>query len=296
MTNAERRVNYVARVVDPPGEARSDLDIFIDFARRMHFTDSDGQPLLQFETPEQAFDEWRRISKDMIPDYSGMTYAMIRERGGVQWPCNEKAPNGTVRLYTDRQFPTNWEIAESYEKDLMTGHEHTLKEYRERVDPRGKAFLLAGDYVPPVEDVDDEFPLVAVAGRQVYHWHTRTKTAKAPLLADAAPRAFIAVSTTDAAKLSIEDGDQVRLISRRGSVTAPAKVGDVVAAGVVFMPFHFGELEGTTAANDLMPKHWDPVSKQPIQKMAAVRLERAEGAPDPWWQRDEMSGGGGSTS
>jgi predicted molibdopterin-dependent oxidoreductase YjgC len=72
-------------------------------------------------------------------------------------------------------------------------------------------------------------------------------------------------------------------------VAAPAKVGDIVAPGVVFMPFHFGELEGTTAANDLMPKHWDPVSKQPIQKMAAVRLERGDGPPDPWWARDDMA-------
>jgi ferredoxin-nitrate reductase len=289
MTNAERRVNYVAKAVDPPGEAKSDLDIFIDFARRMHFTDRDGKPLLQFTTPEAAFDEWRRISKGTIPDYSGMTYDMIRDRGGVQWPCNAKSPDGTVRLYTDRQFPTNWEIAESYEKDLKTGHEHTQREYREKIDPRGKAFLLAGDYERPVEDVDDEFPFVAVAGRQAYHWHTRTKTAKAPLLADAAPRAFIALNFADAAKLSIADGDQIRVVSRRGSVTAPAKVGDVVVPGVVFMPFHFGELEGTTAANDLMPKHWDPVSKQPIQKMAVVRLERGDGPPDAWWLRDEAA-------
>jgi hypothetical protein len=63
---------------------------------------------------------------------------------------------------------------------------------------------------------------------------------------------------------------------------------------MIFMPFHFGELEGTTATNDLMPKYWDPVSKQPIQKMAAVRLERGEGPPDPWWQRDEENSGGAS--
>jgi anaerobic selenocysteine-containing dehydrogenase len=109
---------------------------------------------------------------------------------------------------------------------------------------------------------------------------------KAPLLADAAPRAFVAVNLMDAAELGIEDGDPVRVTSRRGSVTAPAKVGDVVAQGVVFIPFHFGELGGGTAANDLMPKTWDPVSKQPIQKFAAVRLERVSGRRDPWWLDD----------
>jgi ferredoxin-nitrate reductase len=294
MTNAERRVNYLPKVVEPPGEARSDFDIFVDFAKRMKLTDKDDAPLVNFRTPEDAFNEWRMVSKDCIPDYSGMTYDMLIERGGVQWPCNEKAPNGTVRLYTDGVFPSKWEIAESYEKDLRTGHEHTLYEYREHVDPRDKAFLLAGEYEPPIEDVDDEYPLIAVAGRQVYHWHTRTKTMKAPLLADAAPRAFVGVNLADAADLGISDGDPVRVVSRRGTVTAPAKIGDVVAAGVVFIPFHFGQLGNGTAANDLMPKASDPVSKQPIQKFAAVRLERATGERDAWWLSDAAPIGAGN--
>jgi anaerobic selenocysteine-containing dehydrogenase len=283
MTNAERRVNYLPKVVDPPGEARSDFDIFVDFSRRMGLTDKDGAPLLDFTTPEDAFNEWRKVSKGCIPDYSGMTYAMLIERGGVQWPCNEKAPEGTVRLYTDWEFPSGWEVAESYEKDLRTGHEHTLQEYRDKVDPRGKAFLLAGEFETPFDDTDAEFPLVAISGRQVYQWHTRTKTAKAPLLADAAPRVFVALNAADAEPLGIADGDQVRVVSRRGSVTGPAKIGDVVAPGVVFIPFHYGALGEETEPNDLMPKTWDPVSKQPIQKFAAVRLEPASGARDAWW-------------
>jgi ferredoxin-nitrate reductase len=286
MTNAERRVNYLPKVVDPPGEARSDFDIFVDFARRMNLTDKDGEALLNFRTPEDAFNEWRMVSKDRIPDYSGMTYQMLIERGGVQWPCNEKAPNGTVRLYTDGVFTSNWKISESYEKDLQTGHEHTLREYRDMVDPHDKAMLIVGEHEPPIEDTDNEYPLIAIAGRQVYHWHTRTKTMKAPLLADAAPRAFVAVNTADAADLGIDDGDPVRVVSRRGTVTAPAKVGDVVARGVVFIPFHFGQIGAGTAANDLMPKTWDPVSAQPIQKFAAVRLERARGTRDAWWLDD----------
>src|SRR5690348_2603306 len=167
---------------------------------------------------------------------------MMIEQGGVQWPCNEKAPKGTVRLYTDFDFPTNWDLAESYEKDLRTGHEHSLHDYREKVDPHGKAFLVHGEYEAPIEEMDEEFPLIATSGRQVYHWHTRTKTAKAPLLQDAAPRVFVSVNSVDAERLGIRDGDQVRVVSRRGSVNGPAKVGDVVAPGVVFVPFHYGEL------------------------------------------------------
>jgi predicted molibdopterin-dependent oxidoreductase YjgC len=163
---------------------------------------------------------------------------MLRERGGVQWPCNARAPQGTERLYTDHRFPSRWQIAESYEKDLRTGHEHTQREYREHVDPKSdRAFLLAGEYELPVEETDDEFPLIAITGRQVYHWHTRTKTSKAPALAEAAPRVFIAIKREDATRLGISDGDRGPAGVARGAVQGPAKVGQVVAAGVVFVPF-----------------------------------------------------------
>ena len=190
-----------------------------------------------------------------------------------------------MRLYEDRSFPSQWYISESFEKDLETGHEHTLKEYREKRDPKGRAVLVATDYEPPADLTDDEFPLIAISGRQVYHWHTRTKTGKARALHDAAPSVFVSVSQHDASRLGISDGDSVRIVSRRGAIVAPAKVGDVVAAGVVFVPFHYGELGEEHAANNLMPKMWDPASKQPMQKIAAVRLEPvATTVENLWWQ------------
>jgi anaerobic selenocysteine-containing dehydrogenase len=80
----------------------------------------------------------------------------------------------------------------------------------------------------------------------------------------------------------------VRIVSRRGSVTAPAKVGDVVPPGVVFVPFHYGDLGEEHAANSLMPQTWDPVSKQPVQKIAAVRIEPFETTVTrAWWQLEE---------
>jgi predicted molibdopterin-dependent oxidoreductase YjgC len=218
-----------------------------------------------------------------------MTYAKLAERDGIQWPCNDQHPEGTVRLYTDAHFPTEWQVSESYEKDLETGHEHTLDEYREKRDPRGRAVLIATEYQPPAETTDDQFPLIAISGRQAYHWHTRTKTNKAPRLSEAAPDVFIAVNETDADRAGVLDGDRVRLVSRRGSVVAPAKVGDVVPPGVVFVPFHYGDLGEQHAANNLTPETWDPVSKQPVQKIAAVRLERIETtAVRAWWQLEEM--------
>lgn len=286
MTNAERRCQHLRKAVDPPGEARSDFEIFVDFSRRMDLRDQSGNPLVAFATPREAFDEWRENSKGRIPDYSGMTYELLEARGGIQWPCNADHPNGTERLYTDRKFPTRWEIAESYRKDLRTGHERTLDEYRDSQDPDGKAVLIRAHYEPPLEGSEPEYPFVAVTGRQAYHWHTRTKTGRAPRLAAAAPEVFVAIAREDAERLGIRDGEPIRVVSRRGALTGPAKIGDVVPRGVVFVPFHYGELGRGQAANDLMPKMQDPVSKQPLQKGAAVRLEKTTGPANAWWSAE----------
>jgi len=190
-------------------------------------------------------------------------------------------------LYTVPHFPTEWHRSESYEADLATGHEHTLEEYRKKRDPRGRAVLVTTDYQPPLETTDEEYPLVAISGRQTYHWHTRSKTAKAPQLQESAPDAFVSLNHSDARRAGVLDGDRVRVASRRGSIVVPAKIGDVVPPGVVFVPFHYGDLSEEHAANNLMPATWDPVSKQPVQKVAAVRIERVETTTErAWWQRE----------
>jgi anaerobic selenocysteine-containing dehydrogenase len=277
MTNAERRCSLLRKAVDPPGEALADLDIFIDFAGRMNLRDLDGSPLIAYADAKGAFDEWREISRGCIPDYSGMSYDRLAESGGIQWPCTNDHPDGTVRLYEDLSFPTDWKIAEVFETDLQTGREHTMREYREKRDPSGRAFFVPAHYEPPAEQVDAEFPVVATTGRQVYHWHTRTKTGRAPDLHDAAPDAFVSISHEDAARYGVKDGQPVRVVSRRGSVVAPARVGDVMPPGVVFIPFHYGELDGESGANELTLNLWDPASKQPAQKAAAVRIEALTG-------------------
>ena len=288
MTNAERRCTLLTKAVNPPGDARSDLDIFLDFAIRMNLRDGAGRPLIQYTDPEGAFNEWREISRGFIPDYSGMTYQKLTDRDGIQWPCNDDHPEGTVRLYTDLHFPTGARISESYEQDLETGHEHTKNEYREKRDPRGRAVFVATEYQPPVETTDEQFPTIAISGRQTYHWHTRSKTGKAPALYAAAPGVFVGINTSDADRIGLLDGDRVRIVSRRGAVVAPAKVGDVVPPGVVFVPFHYGDLGEEHAANSLTPRVWDPVSQQPIQKVAAVRIERIEETTcRAWWQGEE---------
>jgi anaerobic selenocysteine-containing dehydrogenase len=284
MTNAERRCSLLLKAVEPPGEARSDFDIFVDFAWRMNLRDKSGEPLIQFTEPEQAFNEWRENSRGTIPDYSGMSYAKLLHRGGIQWPCNDDHPDGTTRLYTKPVFPTNWEISEVYEKDLETGHEHTQLEYRRKRDPKGRAVLIAADFHDPAEAPDRDYPFTAISGRQVYHWHTRTKTMKSPQLREAAPGVFVSINRADARRLGIDDGDVVRVSSRRACVEAPARVGDVVPRRTVFIPFHYGNLDRNESPNNLMSKTHDAVSKQPVQKSAAVRVERVRAADGrTWW-------------
>src|SRR3954447_23990375 len=100
-TNVDRTVHISHKAVEPPGEARADLDIFLDYSRRMGFTDKDGAPLIKWHDPESAFEAWKACSKGRPCDYSGMTYDTLRGGSGIQWPCTEKAPHGTERIYTD---------------------------------------------------------------------------------------------------------------------------------------------------------------------------------------------------
>jgi anaerobic selenocysteine-containing dehydrogenase len=98
-TNADRTVNLSEKAVEPPGEARSDLHIFLDYARRMDFRDRDGEPLIKWNDLEGAFEAWKECSRGRPCDRSGITYEMLRGDSGIQWPCNDEHPGGTERLY-----------------------------------------------------------------------------------------------------------------------------------------------------------------------------------------------------
>lgn len=281
-TNADRTVHLSERAVDPPGQARPDLDIFLHYARRMDFRDRDGAPLIQWTGPESAFEAWQACSAGRPCDYTGITYAKLRSTGGIQWPCTPQHPHGTERLYTDGTFNTEPEVCETYGHDLATGAELTAEEYRAK-QPGGRAFLPFAHYQPSPEVPTDEWPLSLTTGRTVYHFHTRTKTGRAPELNAAAPEVWVELNADDARRLGIAEGDQVRVESPRGEVRGPARISGI-RPGAVFVPFHYGywdagdgtrhEKETDRAANELTLTAWDPVSKQPLFKAAAVRVVR----------------------
>jgi anaerobic selenocysteine-containing dehydrogenase len=267
-TNVDRTVHLSERAIDPPGEARPDLDIFLDYARRMGFRDRDGEPLIGWNDPEGAFEAWKRCSRGRPCDYSALTYDRLR-RSPVQWPCTQDAPDGTERLYTDGVFNTDPDHAETYGQELKTGAPLSEDEARAK-QPGGRAYLHAAGYQAGPEQPDDEHPLLLTTGRTVYHFHTRTKTGRAPELEAAAPHVWAELHRADAERLGIADGDAVAIRSRRGELLAPARITGI-RPGVVFVPFHYAD----HAANELTITAWDPVSKQPEYKVAAVSVEKA---------------------
>src|SRR5215203_2387989 len=103
-TNTDRTVHLCDKAVEPPGDARADLDIFLDYARRMDFRDRDGAPLIGWHDPESAFEAWKACSRGRPCDYSGLSYAKLRGSAGIQWPCTDGAPDGTERLYAGGVF------------------------------------------------------------------------------------------------------------------------------------------------------------------------------------------------
>jgi anaerobic selenocysteine-containing dehydrogenase len=279
-TNADRTVHLSEQAVEPPGEARPDMAVFLDYARRMGFADKDGAPLPSWTSPEEAFEAWKSCSKGRPCDYSGLTYEKLRGGSGIPWPCTDEAPDGTERLYVDGRFPTDPGYCEDYGHDLVTGAPSQEADYR-ALDPSGRAILKAAHYRPPSEEPSAEYPLSYTTGRTVYHFHTRTKTGRAPELRAAAPEAWVELAPADAAALGIEEGELVAVESRRGRIEVPARLSGI-REGVVFAPFHYGywdegaaEPDGRPrAANELTLTEWDPVSKQPLFKVAAVRVEK----------------------
>jgi anaerobic selenocysteine-containing dehydrogenase len=277
-TNASRTVHLSEQAVEPPGTARSDLDIFLDYARRMDFRDQDGQPLISWRTPEEAFEAWKKCSRGRPCDYTGLSYDLLRVGSGIPWPCTAEAPEGTDRLYGDSVFPTDPSVCEDFGHDLLTGASTPPEQYKAK-SPGGKAFLKAADFTQPPEWVSTEYPLIATSGRSAYQFHTRTKTGRSRRLRAAAPSVWVELSRVDAERLGIAEGDQVRVESARGKVVGPARIG-AGRTGVIFVPFHYGYWDSSgpddrpTAANELTMTEWDPVSKQPLFKLAAVRVTK----------------------
>ncbi len=193
-------------------------------------------------TPRDAFEEIKKVSRGRLCDYSGMSYELIEELGGIQWPCNEKAPKGTKRLYGE---------------DMPC---HTQS---------GKARFVTADWKPLSEDRCENLPLVLNTGRTVEQFHTRTKTGTIGILEDLAPQAWVDLNPKDASKLQVKSGDRIAISGNRGRVDdVIVKVSESVREGNVFVPFHFN----TELINAITIPEFDPKSFEPNYKQCAVQL------------------------
>ena len=244
-TNSERRVSKVNQAVAPPGDARSDFDVFLAVADALEMRE---ELFPDWTTPRDAFEEWKRVSAGRLCDYSGLTYEAIEAHGGIQWPFPAGAddPGATRRLYADGVFQTR----------------------------DGRAQLLPVEWEPFPEQPNDEFPLVLNTGRTVEHWHTRTKTARVPILERLSPHAWVEMNPRDARGLHLKAKDRVDVVSRRGRIRdVELRVTETVAPGQIFVPFHYSEANANAATQSA----FDPISREPNYKQSAVRVERSGG-------------------
>jgi len=233
--NTERRFQLLRPFLPPPGEARQDWAIIAEIGRRL------GRKLGRevrwgWASAAEVMDELAALA----PSFAGITHSRL-ESGGLQWPCPAPDHPGTKFLHHERFV-------------------------------RGKGRFHATSPIPPFDPVDDQYPLALSTGRMLYHYNAGPMTRRAAPLEWRESRAYIEVNAADAARLGIEDAQPCLVTSRRGSLRVQARLGEVVPAGMVYMPFHFRE----GAANLLLhADQLDAGAHTPDYKFTAVRLEPA---------------------
>jgi len=246
MTNSERRVTYMPKLVEAPGEALPDWQIIARFATAMGFGEG-----FAYESSQDIFAEFAALTENTVCDYSGINYPMLKS-GPSQWPFPSTKRIDSRQLYGDGIFPT----------------------------ADGRANLIAVEHVDLVEKPDHDYPLVLTTGRSKYHWHTMTRTGKNPALRKSAPDPILDIHRADARRYGIQDADFVEVTSRRGKVIAQCRVTEEIISGTCFLPFHWGRDQGFfKAANNLTISARDPVSRQPELKACAVRLRKVMDFP-----------------
>ncbi len=259
LTNSERRIMRVRAAVRAPGEARDDWAIAVDFARRLEARLPSAHhrrgTLFPYSTPEQIFDEHRETTRGRDLDITGLSYTLLDLSGPQQWPFPEGAESGRKRLYTDGVFAT----------------------------ASGRARFANTTYKPVADAVDARFPFRLNTGRLRDQWHAMSRTGTVAQLFNHTESPRVALNPHDLERRGLIDGELVRVQSRRGSVILPVETSDRMRCGQAFVPMHWGSnfLSGSGACNQgsgvnaVTNAAFDPDSKQPELKHAAVRIERA---------------------
>ena len=230
VTSSERRVQRVRKAIDPPGQARDDAEIVYALARRLGH--DLGSP--------RAEDLWEEL-RSLSPMHAGMSYARLEELGGIQWPCWDESHPGDQFLHA-RLWDA--EVAE-------------------------RAPFHAVEHDPPVDALDDAFPLRLTTGRRLESYNTGVQSGGFASPLHVGGEAIV-LSPDDAARYGVADGGRVRVVSRRGAVEAPVRLDATLRPGLAFMNLHFPDL---VATNVLTIDATDPQSGTAEFKATAIRLE-----------------------
>jgi formate dehydrogenase major subunit len=199
VTNSERRVQRVRKALEPPGEARDDLWIIEEIARRMGAE-------WGWQTAEDVWNEVRALS----PVHAGMSYERLEELGGLQWPCYDENHPGELFLHSRL-----WE-------DPVPGN---------------RVPFVAVDHDPPVDSLTDDYPIRLTTGRRLDSYNTGVQTGgyTSPLRRGES----LDISPEDAESFGLAEGERVRVVSRRGQVEAPIRIDESLRPGLTFMTLHF---------------------------------------------------------
>jgi formate dehydrogenase (NADP+) alpha subunit len=233
-TNTERRVQRVRKAIEPIGESKPDWWIVCEIAKRM------GAKGFAYDNPSEIMDEIARLT----PSYGGISYSRLDE-GSLQWPCTSDDHPGTCIMHS-----------EIFSR------------------PSGKGYFVPLRHRPLVEATSDEYPLMLMTGRQLYHYHA-TMTRKVKALNTLMPEELLQISFRDAELLGINSGDMVLVTSDQGTVEVRARVTRAVPAGMVAMAFHFAECP-TNRLISSRPGTLDPVTKTPAYKTCPVNIRRLD--------------------
>lgn len=237
-TTAEGRVIRIRAAVTPPGEAKIDWHIFQDLAKRLG-----KQQYFDFNKSEDIFNEMRVASHGGTADYYGITYEMIEKNMGVFWPCPEIGHPGTPRLFEGGKF----------------------------YHPDGKAHFNPVEYRLSADLINEEYPIYLTTGRVIFHYLSGAQTRRIGFLTDQCPDPYVEIHPRLAEKHGIQEGDLVRITSRRGNIELKAKVVKTIRPDTIFVPYHWPDKK---SINRLTQRALDPISKIPEFKMSAVRIEK----------------------
>ncbi len=252
VTNSERCITHIMPSVQAPGESRADWAIVTDFAQRLGAKLNNGRSaktLFPYQDTESVFNEHRETTRGRDLDITGLSYAMLDSQGPQQWPLREGETQGQTRLYADGIFP---------QED-------------------GRAKFSNTRYIPVAEKTDARYPLHFNTGRLRDQWHGMSRTGTVAQLYNHSEEPILSMHSSDMGRRGLINGDIVKASSRRGSLVVRVKSSDEMMPTQTYMPMHWGRSNmNGMGSNVLTTGAFDPISKQPELKHAAIRVEKLE--------------------